>query len=487
MSALPNEALAALFRQRLTPDAGRWATPGDLAKFLNPATVQTPALDLIDQELVRLVHTPSGRLIISMPPQEGKSSRVAQVFPVWELAHDPEKRIVLTSYGVGLARRNSRQVRSSIVTFGDHLGIHVRHDVSSQTEWQLAGHQGSVYATGVGGELTGRPADLMIIDDPFKGMAEASSELIRNSVWQWWLSTVMPRLAPSAPVVLIMTRWHEDDLAGRMIQDDPRWRVVNVPAQADHNPEAGESDPLGREPGEFLESARGRTREQWEQIKRNAGSRVWSALYQGRPAPAEGGLLKRSLWQWFDQPLWDEQDGVRRVAGGELLASWDMAFKGTTNSDFVAGQVWLHRGSDMFLLDMVHRRMSFLETLHAVEAQLARWPQLGAKLVEDKANGTAILDVLRQRVPGLVPVTPHESKEARASAITPFLEAGNVHLPSFLPWAQDLVEEAAAFPNGAHDDMVDATTQALSHVFLAGSSARMWLDFLGKELSERSR
>lgn len=473
------------------PKPERFATPGELARYLQPKTVQTPALDLIDEALTDAWDTPDSRTMIFLGPQEGKSTRVAEVFPLWVLMRAPETRIVTASYAMSLARRNGRAVRTHIDTHGTQLGISIRSDVAAQAEWQLDGHRGGLYATGIGGGLTGRPADLMVIDDPHSGMDTAESITYQERAWDWWTGTASTRLAPGAPVVLIMTRWHQADLAGRLLdaEDGHLWRVVNIPAQADHNPDKGETDPLGRVPGEYLESTRGRTTEQWDAIRKRAGSRVWNALYQGRPAPAEGGLFARKNWAWYEHPLWAEQDGkhVTTGASDELVISWDMAFKATSASDYVCGQVWLKRGADSYLLDQKHGRLSFTETLAAFEAMCAKWPQAAVKLVEDKANGSAVIDSLKKRIPGIIPVTPHESKEARAAAVTPFIEAGNVHLPkpALAPWVDGLVEEAAAFPNAAHDDRVDALTQALHRLYLRGGQGSAFLTAMQRHAESR--
>ncbi|MBO0826220.1 MAG: phage terminase large subunit [Streptosporangiales bacterium] len=463
-----------LLEQQLAGDirARRWPTPGALAREVDPSTVQTPALDLIDRELVRLTDTPDGRLILSMPPQEGKSIRVSKVYPTWVLTQRPDTRIIAASYGHALARRNGRAVRDTIISH-DELGLRIRDDVAAQHEWQVDGHDGGVYAVGIGGALTGRPGELLIIDDPIKDRREADSQVYRDAVWDWWTSVASTRLAPGAQVVLILTRWHEDDLAGRLLaaEDGHLWRVINIPAQADHDPGKGETDPLGRQPGEYMTSARGRTVEQWQAIKVRSGSRTWNALYQGRPSPAEGGILKRDWWQRYDVPLWLERDDGTRVVThmDDVLMSWDMAFKDTDSSDYVVGQVWGRRGADAYLLDQVRGHMSFVDTCRRFRELAARWPQAVLKLVEDKANGTAVINALHRVVPGIVPEEPHGSKEARAAAVSPLVEAGNVWLPSpeLAPWVGDFIEEAAAFPNGAHDDQVDTASQALNRLVLA--------------------
>jgi len=459
-----------------------WDTPGDLAVALDPRTVQTPALRLIDQFLVDITNTPDGRGIVIMPPQEGKSQRVTRRFPTAVLKRNPDTRIAIASYEDRVARRWGRVIRDDIREHGHRLGgLQVRRDLSSQSEWQLAGYDGGVFSVGVGGGLTGRPVDLLIIDDPIKDRKQADSEVYREAVWDWWTDVAATRLAPGAPVILILTRWHEDDLAGRLLaaEDGHLWRVLRIPAQADHDPSKGETDSLDREPGEFLESARGRTTPQWEAIKVRSGSRSWNALYQGRPSSAEGDMLKRDWWKYYDTPLWSERpDGTRIVHGtDEVIASWDLTFKGTEGTDMVVGQVWMRRGADAYLLDQVRARMDFTQTCHAFRLLSARWPQAVLKLVEDKANGPAVISALSRIVPGIIPEEPDGSKEARAAAVSPLIEAGNVWLPAPeleliegesapFAWVGDFIEECAGFPNGKHDDQVDALSQALKRLIL---------------------
>jgi predicted phage terminase large subunit-like protein len=291
--------------------------------------------------------------------------------------------------------------------------------------------------------------------------------------------------------VVILTRWHEDDLAGRMLRgdDDEPWTVLNIPAEADHRPELGQVDPLEREPGEFMISARRnkrtgepRTLEQWQRIKRRSRGRTWTSLYQGRPSPEAGEVWRRQWWRRYDVPLWTVEGDTYRVPDGwQVALSWDCTFKDTKSSDFVVGQVWAHRGAEARLLDQVRGRMSFTATVKAFERQVAKWPQATAKLIEDKANGTAVLDTLRKKVPGLIAVTPAESKFARASAVSPYIEAGNAQLPAAAIALFDVdgfVDEAAAFPNGTHDDQVDAASQALNRLLNRAGAGSTFLEWM---------
>jgi predicted phage terminase large subunit-like protein len=450
-----------------------FATPGELARRIAPTTVQTQALDLIDAALVACADAEDGRLIITMPPQEGKSTRVAKDFVIWKLLEDPNCRVITASYGQSLANRNGRAIRNAINGHPE-LGINIAKDNGSVSEWQLAGYDGGVLSVGIGAGVTGRPADLMVIDDPIKDRKEADSSTYRTNVWDWWTDSASTRLAPGASVVVILTRWHEGDLAGMLLEadDSEEWTVLNIPAQADHDPMKGEVDVLGRQPGEFMASARRRTAKQWEKIKRSKPARTWSALFQGHPSPVEGGIFQREWFtdQFYTSPPWFERDDGSCVVAGadDILISWDMTFKDTDGTDYVAGGVWARWGADAFLLDRVKRRMDFPASRHAVVALRAKWPQAVLTIIEDKANGPAVIASLRHVVPGLVAEEPQGSKEARAHAVAPLAESRNVHLPdpSIAPWVDEYLTELCTFPTAAHDDEVDQTSQALNRLVL---------------------
>lgn len=491
-----------------------WDTPGAMAAALDPTTVQTPALELIDEKLAQVAAGELNRLIITMPPQEGKSERTTHYGALWMLHRNPGLRIGIVSYGERVARRFSMKIRNDILVFNGRksvdLGLRLQRDSKAAGEWQLAyPRTGSMFATGIGGALTGQPLDILFIDDPVKDFAAAQSDFQSAQAWDWWDSVARTRLAPGAPVILIQTRWHENDLAGRLIKkqkadedagidpssvDYDRWTVINIPAQANHDPAKGEADPLGRRPGEFLQSARGRTQEQWQATKLASSPRTWAALYQGTPAPDNGDVLLRTWWRWYESPLWSVRDGAKYIVEAgfdEAFTSWDMTFKDTKGTDYVVGQVWMRRGANAYLLDQVRARMSFTETMWAFQALANKWPQIRVHIIEDKANGPAVISSLRKKIPGLVPVSPgQDSKLARAEAISPFVEAGNVHLPAdevslFMTTEnqpQALVNEAATFPNGAHDDMVDALSQALNRFFLRGAGAAEWAAALQKRI-----
>ena len=330
----------------------KYPTAGKLAQAIEPGTVQTPALDLIDNALEWALATPDARLAISMPPQEGKTTRVGVWGVLRALVQDPNRRCVLASYSEMLARSTARTSRNLINEYGhgakdaltgvalpDKLGLSLSQDKTAAGNWKLAGHNGGLYAVGVGGSLTGQPAELLIIDDPLKGMTEADSRVERDKVITWWESIAQTRLAPGAPVIIIQTRWHEDDLVGHILKNDSgnEWRVLNLPAVAT----PGIKDSLNRPAGEAMQSARGRTAEDFARIRKNVGERVWAALYLGSPTPARGGLFEQD---WFDryraqEPPHDQLQRIVSVDPAETGKGDEAGIVGMTIGG--DGRVWV--------------------------------------------------------------------------------------------------------------------------------------------------
>lgn len=305
---------------------GRYRNAAELASAVDPGFIATPALTIIANAIERLLNTPPGKqrnLLITCPPQEGKSTMAAVYTVLRALQLHPNWRVILACYGDDLAHGHSRKCRDLIRRHGtgvtdamtgaameDKIGLKLERGANKVSEWSIEGGDGGLVATGLGGTITGKPADLFIIDDPYKHMSEADSATYRKKIDLWMATVATTRLAPGAPTILIQTRWHPEDLAGKVIAaeaDLPKaqrtWMHVNIPAIS----EPGLPDALRREPGVAMESARGRTREQFEATRRKVGERVWYAMYQGAPTNPAGGLFLRS---WFED---------RRLAGTPIL------------------------------------------------------------------------------------------------------------------------------------------------------------------------
>ena len=322
-------------------------------------------------------------------------------------------------------------------------------------------------------ELRGgrRTSALRGLDDAYRDGKQADSNAWNERVQSWWEEVAVPRLGPGVAVVIVGTRWRQDDIIGWLQErDGDIWRVINIPAQADHDPAKGETDLLGREPGEYMESTRQRSFEDWEQRKKEMGTRAWTALCQGRPAPASGDIFHAGWWREYEAPQWSvRSDGAYMAIGfDQIVISMDCAFKDTDASDYVVLQVWGRRGIDAYLLDQVHERLSFVDTVDRFRRLCAKWPQAILKLIEDKANGTAVINSLQRRIGGMVPIEPQGSKVERAFAVSPFVEAGNVYLPApeMAPWIDGFKIEWQLFPRGSHDDQVDAGVYALNRLLL---------------------
>lgn len=305
----------------------------------------------------------------------------------------------------------------------------------------------------------------MIIDDPIKNAKEAQSTTIRENIWNEWESTLSTRLHKGASVIVIMTRWHEDDLIGRLLDNSPYdWKRLRLPAIAEDD-----DDLLGRDEGQALCPELGYD-ERWAELKKQeVGSRTWASLYQQRPSPEQGSIFKREWLQFVDNAPSRYDD---------ILISWDMTFKDSNSSDYVVGQVWQKVQANYYLIDMVRGQMDFTQSMQAVVNLKNKYPRCRRILIEDKANGPAIINTLKNRINGIIPITPRESKEARAYAVTPLYEAGNVYFKNGVYQLHDLVEELVAFPNSSHDDTVDAMTQALNYFMnqpqASVSSANVW-------------
>lgn len=401
-------------------------------------------------------------MMVFLPPRHSKSMTISESFPAYFIGKSPERRVIQVSYGDNLARKFGRANRSKLDEFGGSVfDIYISQENASAANWGIEGHRGGMISAGIGGPITGEGADLLVVDDPIKNRREADSPTYREMVWDEWQNTLLTRLQPDGAIILIMTRWHEDDLAGRLLNPDygpvEDWDVISLPAIAEEN------DILGRKEGAPLWPEYGYD-EEWAAEKKIAiGSYAWNSLYQQRPSPPEGSIVQRQWWKYYSTPInLEEMD--------EIIQSWDLSFKDLQTSDYVVGQVWGRKGADKYLIDQIRGKIDFTQTIKALRSLTEKYPTARAKLIEDKANGPAIISITRQEIPGIIAINPRGSKESRAYAASPDIEAGNVYLPSpaIAPWITDYIEEWASFPNGLHDDQVDATTQALDRLSRRG-------------------
>lgn len=427
---------------------------------------------LISKYLDDLVFGHIERLIIKTPPRHGKSELVSRRLPAFAFGHDPDEQIILASYADSLATKMNRDTQrimddpsyfnvfpKTLIPRKGLLSLDGRIYLRNSEEFEIMHQKGHYKCAGIGSGITGMGFTLGLVDDPFKDRKDADSQTMRDNCWDWFTSTFMSRAEKINRVLITMTRWHEDDLVGRLIEfvkdeNGDEWVILSLPACYD--PDLPDNHPLDpREPGEALWPGKYNA-ERLGRIRHLSGSRDWSSLWQQTPIIEGGGIVKRDWWKFY-------REAPSRF--DEIIQSWDAAFKDLSTSSYVVGQVWGRKGGDKYLLDQTRDHMSFSATVRAIDTLSAKYFEAYRKLIEDKANGPAIIDTLKNKIAGIIPVKPEGSKESRAHAVSPQIEAGNVYLPdpSIAPWVHDYIEEWAAFPHGKNDDQVDATTQALLH------------------------
>lgn len=408
-------------------------------------------------------------MIISTPPQHGKSTTITETLPSWYIMKHPDHSVIQVSYGDDLASRFGKRNLEKVKQFGNIFGVEVDPKKSTSREFWIAGHKGIMISKGIESGLTGNSGHLIIIDDPVKNRGKADSETTRDSLWNEFMDSVLTRSQGqgATKIILIMTRWHEDDLAGRILKKMPEVvTYVNYECEC-----VSENDPLGRKKGEPLCPEIGKD-ENWLKWFKKAyvsgdladelgegGLRSWEALYQGHPTIQEGNILKKEWWERFD--LKDYKSGKLKL--DQIIMSVDAAFKDSEDNDYVAIAVLGKRENKFYLLEMVNEHLDFTETLRRIRVVHSRYFHVGAVYIEDKANGSAIINVLKNELPGIIPVEPDVSKEARVQAISYFVEAGNCYIPE-TEWGNRFIEQCAKFPNDKHDDMVDAFSQGLNQI-----------------------
>ena len=419
-------------------------------------------------------------LILQAPPQHGKSEIVSRKLPAFLMGRNPSIKIGAASYSDALAGAMAQDVRRNIAGV-EHLRLFpagaekIKYTIDRMGEFTAPGGDGSYVGVGVGAGLTGRPVDVGIIDDPTKDAAAALSPTIKEGHWNWYQSVFTSRLSENSGQIIMATSWAEDDLPGRIMthfKGDPRLTVMRFPAinaidEVGYDPTL----PLGPlVPGRHsfvkLQETKGLLSDYW-----------WSALYQQSPRSLGGNIFKEEFVKYYmpsDLP----------AKFDKVIASWDLTFKDTDGTDFVVGQVWGKHGSRSYLLAQIRERMSFTRTVKEVVNLRNAWPRTRETLIEDKANGPAVIDTLKSKISGLIAIEPDGSKLARAHAITSYWEAGDVWLPhpSIAPWVNGLVGELTTFPAAAHDDQVDALTQALRRLYPAFSKLKISSDAINKAM-----
>ncbi|MBZ6211643.1 terminase family protein [Streptomyces olivaceus] len=443
-------------------------SPGALAAVLTHGKeMQARHLDIIDRIYQRIAAGERIRAMVTMPPRAGKSRRTSRWGPTWYLRRQPDHRFMLASYAAHLADDHGRWIRNTITEHAPTLGIDLKYGSQAANRFDIDKHEGGMVTAGVGGPLTGRGAHVACVDDPFKGSEDAGSPTQRERVWDWWQSVLLTRLEPQGSVLLVNTRWDDDDLSGRLLKEEPEdWIVIDLPAIA-----LEEGDPLGRQPGQALWPER-YNEDDYARIRKSVGERVWWALYQQQPRPLEGGV-----WQW----AWITGNRVSPAAyrgvdlTRTLVAIDPSGGSGTANDETgIIGAGRDHEGQSYLFADRSGRHGA--NSWGTEACLLALDCDADAFVVETNFGGDMTRQVLIQAwrdlersgrtqgrpMPRIVEVNAKQGKRLRAEPIAQLYEQGRIHHVGEFP---DLERQMVTWlPGMDSPDRMDAAVHALTEL-----------------------
>jgi predicted phage terminase large subunit-like protein len=405
-------------------------------------------LDLISKGEIK-------RLLVLMPPGSAKSTYASVIFPIWWFIQHPRSAVIATSHTAALGEYFSRRIHSLLGEHHYQIGFGLLAGDRSASHWRTSAG-GEYFAVGIHGAITGRRADLVIIDDPIRSIAEASSEKHRSHIWDWYTAELMTRLKPDARVVIVMTRWHEQDLAGRLLAcDGDAWRVLRLPAIAEDN------DPIGRPRGAPLwpgwESLEALTKKQSV-----VGSRIWSALFQQSPHPITESLFNITLLQTIDGSLFDQSQSRR------VVRAWDLASTpaiGQNNPDWTVGLKLAQLEDGRYIIENVIRLRDNYRTVQETILSTARSDGHSVIIslpIDPGQAGKGQIAQMSSLLSGFRIYSSREqgSKWSRAQLVAAQIEVGNFAVLQ-APWRQAFIDELSQFPNGEKDDQVDALSRAV--------------------------
>lgn len=442
-------------------------------------------LDELDRALQDVSEGRIKRLIVTMPPRHGKSERGSKKFPAWHIGRNPDDEIILTSYSLDLSRDFSRIARDTLAAMSDVFDVNIDKNNQSAESWGIEGHRGGVKAAGVGGPITGKGARIAIIDDPVKNAEEANSEVIRQKIWEWYQSTLYTRLTPDGRIIVIMTRWHEDDLVGRLLKKEKeeiengthkgeKWTVINFPAIAE------EDDLLGRAPGEPLWPEYGFDIDRLLQIKSDVGGYVFNSLYQQRPSAANGTIFKRENFRYFrEETIHNQQYFVVGEKRYLKTACWNFQTVDTANSlktindYFVVTTVWVTPEHDLLIYDVYRTHIEGPEQKPLMK-QMDQLHHPRFQAIEDKTFGTNLIQECKRDGMTIRPVKVDKDKVTRALPVAARYEVGKVWHREDAPWLTDFEDELLSFPRGKHDDQVDTISMAGELVHTVKEVQQAW-------------
>jgi predicted phage terminase large subunit-like protein len=447
----------------------------------------------IAKELMRVATGKTKRLIIMAPPQHGKSELATQLFPAFYMGHFPEQSIIVGGYAQDKADDFGRKTKAYMGTeLYKAIFPHTRISSASDSIRRFQTTKGGeYYAVGIGGPATGRGANGLLLDDPYKNREEADSETRTGVITDWWTSSFRSRLRGDGWIIVIQTRWNKRDLIQFLLDQEKanetegkyKWRIVKLKAVIEDEDDA-KSDPLKRKIGECL----------WPevfppdvmaQMKKDVGTRDWNALYQQEPSDAKGEIFLRSWWRYYCRSSCgaDHVHYYKPNKVDKRMGMWDCTFKDADSSDYVVGLLGEKCGPDLFLVDRFKKKTNIQGTCEGIVNMMNKYPDIKQHGVEDKANGPAVVSTMKQIVSGVKEIKAKGTKEGRWNAAAPSVESGHVFYPYGAPWVDDFIEVCAAVPHGKHDDDADAVSYLILEML--GSALDGMLQWMREQVANR--
>jgi predicted phage terminase large subunit-like protein len=407
-------------------------------------------------------------LIIDQPVRHGKTELCSRWTPAWYLAKYPERRVLLASYEADFAATHGRRVREILIEHGQRFGLAIDPASRAANRWELAGTDGGMGTAGAGGAITGKGGHLLIVDDPIKNIEEAHSPVMRDHLWEWWQSVFLTRREPGGKVLLIMSRWHEDDLIARLLSTETGMRIrrLRMPAIAE------DDDMLNRRPGDALCPERF-DEHALDRIRVDVGPTAWASLYQQRPIAVGGGMFRRnSFGTWTEAKRTDDETLYR--LGEHIVddktcwrfATMDPAFTRSKRSDFTVMAIWAVAPTDphsLMLLDLERIRVEHADHAPLVQRMWEKWKPAWVGIEKQMAT-LSLFDEVQRRGVVVRWLQPDKNKIARAETAVAVVDAGRVYLPAHARWVPEFLDEVVSFPVAAHDDQVDVLAYACAEL-----------------------
>lgn len=445
--------------------------PSDLAIELSKGKwLMVPHLQFLEYKILGAIGCPNRNLIVNMPPRHGKSEFISKYFPLWFLNQFPHKRVILVSYQKSISAGWSRKIRDLIENNSNLMNISLSKKHKKSNSFDIDQSEGGLFASGIGGALTGLGADLLIIDDPVKNDEQANSLTYRDKTWDWFNATALTRLEPGGNTIIVMTRWHDDDLTGRILsqysEDELKsWDHIMLPALAMQN------DPLNRKIGEPLWIERFPANE-LQKIRKRIGEYWFSALYQQEPLPSGSTIFKRTNFKYFANfpdylEYFDEEHCLKRTSKKDLtiMATCDLAISTHETADYTVIIIFgKSHDNKIFILDIVRQRFETINHLPLIKSIFQKYRPKLIVVENVQYQKSLIQQAIKEGLP-IKSLRPDKDKVSRALTIAAQMENGMVYFQKDADYLAEFEKELLNFPKSRYDDQVDAFSYIPQMIF----------------------